>query len=517
MAINYNDIISQAQKEWADAHARGDQNAKNIAHLKAENARKAMGYSGGSDGSQKIAIDSGVQQKYDNAYKTAYSYAGNHNIDPRYIDDYANNDFTRSNAIVQGAIKNKANAYDIDGSGNYSGSNRGSTGGSYDFDKDSYFNSIFGGIKGQLDSAYASQLNAINNALTRALSQTEGARVDVNNDFTNRQNAIQQNAYQDIQRGKVVGANRGVMNSMQQMAMEGDTLSRENSNHASNAQVRDTLMTQITNRVNELNSIADQDRITLDAKRQADLAKAEYDARLRAEEMAMNRSDRYENREWQIEDRDIARQYQLDDRQASWDREDAYRAEDREWYLSDKADDRQWQQDFATFKAKLDAQYSSGASKGLYSNTDGQYYNATKGYIGSLLSGVDAEGNRISLAEQKKQLTAFANDMLSDPLYNQNTHPDIKAMNKKLVDEAMYNIDRWLYVNDAYQKQEEAMRRAINSRFEGNNTNKSGSNIPFGNDLPNSFTQPAYQTIGGNLRGMTTDELLNTPLYKLFK
>lgn len=490
MAINYNDIISQAQKEWADAHARGDQNAKNIAHLKAENARKAMGYSGGSDGSQKIAIDPSVQQKYDNAYKTAYSYAGNHNIDPRYIDDYANNDFTRSNAIVQGAIKNKANAYDIDDYGNYTGTtyrNSGSTSGGvsngglgsgYSFDKDAYYESLMGGVRSQLDSAYASQLNAINNALTRALSQIEGAKVDVNNDFINRQNAIQQNAYQDIQRGKVVGANRGIMNSMQQMAMEGDTLSRENSNHASNAQVRDTLMSQITNRINELNSIADQDRIALDAKRQADLAKAEYDARLRAEEMAMNRSDRYENRQWQIEDRDIARQYQLDDRQALWDREDAYRAQDREWYLLDKADDRQWQQDFATFKAELDARYSNGASKGLYSNTDGQYYNATKGYVDSLLSGVDAEGNRIPLEEQKKRLTAFANDMLSDPLYNQNTHPDIKAMNKKLVDEAMYNIDRGLYVNNAYQLQEIAKRKAINSRFEETNKGNTDYIIP---------------------------------------
>jgi len=127
MAINYNDIISQAKKEWADAYARGDRNAMNIAHLKAENARKAMGYSGGPDGSQKIAIDPSVQQKYDNAYKIAYSYAGNHNIDPRYIDDYANNNFTRSNAIVQGAIKNKANAYDIDDYGNYTGNTKSSS------------------------------------------------------------------------------------------------------------------------------------------------------------------------------------------------------------------------------------------------------------------------------------------------------------------------------------------------------------------------------------------------------
>ena len=109
-------------KEWKRARAMGDSNAENIAHLKAENARKAMGYSGGADGSQRIDIGNDIASKYKNAYETAYAYAQNHNIDPRYIDDYANNNFDRSNSIVNSAVKNKASAWDIDSRGNYSGS-----------------------------------------------------------------------------------------------------------------------------------------------------------------------------------------------------------------------------------------------------------------------------------------------------------------------------------------------------------------------------------------------------------
>jgi hypothetical protein len=50
-------IIKQAKKDWADAYARGDKEAMDAAHERAEEVRAKYGYSGGSDGSKHIPLN----------------------------------------------------------------------------------------------------------------------------------------------------------------------------------------------------------------------------------------------------------------------------------------------------------------------------------------------------------------------------------------------------------------------------------------------------------------------------
>lgn len=56
MAVNQN-VINQAKKDFADAHARGDKEGMAKAHAAAEAERAKAGYSGGADGSKNIPLN----------------------------------------------------------------------------------------------------------------------------------------------------------------------------------------------------------------------------------------------------------------------------------------------------------------------------------------------------------------------------------------------------------------------------------------------------------------------------
>lgn len=57
-------IIQQAKREWEEANARGDEEGKRRAHEKAEAERAKEGYSGGSTGDERIAIEPKIGTAY---------------------------------------------------------------------------------------------------------------------------------------------------------------------------------------------------------------------------------------------------------------------------------------------------------------------------------------------------------------------------------------------------------------------------------------------------------------------
>lgn len=97
MAVNQN-IINQAKKDFADAHARGDKAGMEKAHAAAEAERAKAGYSGGADGSKNIPLNNNAAGRTNSSSKSSSSKSSG--------SRYNTTVYTPEGSAVSGYIQN---------------------------------------------------------------------------------------------------------------------------------------------------------------------------------------------------------------------------------------------------------------------------------------------------------------------------------------------------------------------------------------------------------------------------
>ena len=177
------------------------------------------------------------------------------------------------------------------------------------FNQQEYFNQLYNMKKAGLDTSHTSALANLVEALNSGLFDLAKESTDASRDYIDQQKGINQNVYQNQQQAKVLGNQRGILNSAQQAGMENMNRRAGMEMNNENMTKRDQRIADIKARISKLKQSNTNAINTENATYGSKLNEAQYQSFLDADQRGLqerayqdSRSDRYENRGWMLED-----------------------------------------------------------------------------------------------------------------------------------------------------------------------------------------------------------------------
>lgn len=294
---------------------------------------------------------------------------------------------------------------------------------------DNYFDMLFGERKAQLQKAYDAKLKAIDQYLNNALKGIEDEKAVIEPAYQQQVGDINKGVYGAIERGKVVGANRGIMYSPQMMGQEAGIQRTGMQLRDMATQNRDAKFAEIQRRINLLRENTELEKENARMLYESGLE----EARNMARREALARSDRYEDIERQLQLRQEDRQWQLED----IERQLQLRQEERQWQLEDMNRRRAWEQadaraqmEFQERMARLNDELAKDRiifQNSLKDPTNTKYNAEEKEFFS--ISTAKLQNIVTSEATSKEKLNAlntFINDLVKDPVIKRNISPELR-------------------------------------------------------------------------------------------
>lgn len=139
-------------------------------------------------------------------------------------------------------------------------------------------------IQAQLDST----MNSLDNNFNTNVMNYNNQVNDVGQDFYNQNEQINQDAYRNIQRNKLLGVNRGVMNTGQQQAMDQGTIRAGNTNRNQATMARDNTLQDIMAQIGNLGQSYGNDKLTAQKNANSGLSAAMSESQLAQLQADMN-------------------------------------------------------------------------------------------------------------------------------------------------------------------------------------------------------------------------------------
>ena len=157
------------------------------------------------------------------------------------------------------------------------------------FDTDAIMQAQIKARNALLEQQYNTDLNNLNKNYNTNLTNAESTKASVQQDYLNRVEGLKQNTYNELQRSKEFGVQRGITNSALGRAQD-QTMLRAGSTAVDSATTeRNRVITEISNKINDLTAAFGSDKATLDsnlgqaklqAMSEAELAKLNADLQL---------------------------------------------------------------------------------------------------------------------------------------------------------------------------------------------------------------------------------------------
>lgn len=154
-----------------------------------------------------------------------------------------------------------------DSNSNSTGGNASSTGGykeaqKVDFDTDAQYNAVLKAKQALLESTYNSSMNTLNNNYNSEMALAKDDVTETNSNYDDSVKTINKQTYDDVQRSKVLSAQRGVMNSEQGLAADQSQIRQGNNNVNTVTKQRNQALTDLQTRIANLTNTYSNDKLT---------------------------------------------------------------------------------------------------------------------------------------------------------------------------------------------------------------------------------------------------------------
>lgn len=164
---------------------------------------------------------------------------------------------------------------------------------------------------------YEQEAAALQQAYNEAEALAEDERQSAEEADLARQAQISDDRYQESEASKVYAANRGIGNSAQFDAMQRGTISRASQAKLESAIERDSILSDVERRINELSLARDLDLASAASARDYNIATGEAALAGEAFGQQLGQLEAQQERDFIVDEREAAQEYQTEEREAS--------------------------------------------------------------------------------------------------------------------------------------------------------------------------------------------------------
>lgn len=155
--------------------------------------------------------------------------------------------------------------------------------------------------KAAQDAAYNSTVAGIDMAAQSSISEQNKLLPQADKEYQAQLGAINQQQYSDMERSKVVGQNRGILSSQQQLGVEAGIANQANRNVSAAAQTRVERIQTINDRIAQIKQQADLQKVQAAANRDLGVAQSSADASLKLMDRNFQLQDQTRSENFAIE------------------------------------------------------------------------------------------------------------------------------------------------------------------------------------------------------------------------